>query len=212
MLPAGHAYPAVQRPLQAAEGSPVVLPKVPAGQLVHVAAPAKLYRPVPHAEGVTDVDPAEQANLSAAFQETKHAMQRTVRSNHGQQQSAQVTYPAWQSPVQLATVIADVDPYLPPGQRVQEPAPPVLYSPAAHVDAVALVEPAGQKYLCGTTSGFKGDVSALPCGKAEKSNTIAELGRTPADTVHCKCWRSGQRWTQTARQGTARCKKMSKAR
>jgi hypothetical protein len=37
--------------------------------------------------------------------------------------------------VQLATVIADVDPYLPPGQRVQKPAPRVLYSlapPATH--------------------------------------------------------------------------------
>ena len=40
--PAGHAYPAVQLPLQTTLVRPWVDPKVPAGQLLHTAAPAKL--------------------------------------------------------------------------------------------------------------------------------------------------------------------------
>ena len=43
VLPAAHAYPAVQLPLHAAVAAPGVAPNVPPGHNVQALAPAKLY-------------------------------------------------------------------------------------------------------------------------------------------------------------------------
>jgi hypothetical protein len=60
---AAHAYPAVQLPLQVAVFKPssVVLNQVPAGQLLHDPAPARLYRPAGQMDAVALVDPAAHA-------------------------------------------------------------------------------------------------------------------------------------------------------
>ena len=80
VLPAGHAYPAVQFPEHDAVDSPTVAPKVPAGhdpvhcdeispvedpkvpagQGLHVQAPPVLYVPALHIAGVAVIDPATQ--------------------------------------------------------------------------------------------------------------------------------------------------------
>jgi hypothetical protein len=57
---AGQAYPAVQGPLQAAVGSPVVPPYRPALQLLHDPDPDTLYVPRPHTAAVADTDPDSQ--------------------------------------------------------------------------------------------------------------------------------------------------------
>jgi hypothetical protein len=54
--------------------------------------------------------------------------------------------PASHSPEHKSVVIAAVDPYKPGSQYAQAPVPLVLYCPAAHIDAVAFVDPAGQLY------------------------------------------------------------------
>jgi hypothetical protein len=82
VLPAGHAYPAVQFPEQAGLVSPEAAPKVPAGQgplqagelvpgtapyrpalqLLQAIAPARLYVPAGHWTAVGLVDPGGHAN------------------------------------------------------------------------------------------------------------------------------------------------------
>jgi hypothetical protein len=93
--PSGQAYPAVHARLHsdvnpgvglycpAAHGAvhaavvkPVVLPKDPAGQAVHPPAPATLYLPVEHSEGVEDTDPAGQAYPAEQLQ--AHGVPRAV--------------------------------------------------------------------------------------------------------------------------------------
>ncbi len=54
--------------------------------------------------------------------------------------------PVAHDPVQVADVSPVVDPYSPAGQLLHAPAPPVLYCPATHTAAVAVVDPATQKY------------------------------------------------------------------
>jgi len=136
VLPAGHAYPALQFPEHAGDVSPAVDPNVPAGhgavhaavprpdvapyspalQFVHNPAPDKLYVPAGHTDTVALVDPATHA------------------------------YPALQLPLQLADVRPADAPYRPVGHIVHDPAPGKLYSPAPHIDAVAFVDPAGHAY------------------------------------------------------------------
>ncbi len=61
--PDGHAYPAVQRPLQSAVPSPVDagLNHVPAGHAEHDPEPATLNRPAGQIDTVELVDPAGHA-------------------------------------------------------------------------------------------------------------------------------------------------------
>ncbi len=69
--PAGHAYPAVQSPLQLAVPSPGAAPYRPAAQAVHTVDPAKLYVPAGHTSAVALVDPAGQTK--PALQGPEHA-------------------------------------------------------------------------------------------------------------------------------------------
>ena len=54
--------------------------------------------------------------------------------------------PASHGPLHAELVSPVVDPYVPAGQAIHDGAAPVLYCPAAHTTAVALVEPAGHAY------------------------------------------------------------------
>ncbi len=87
VLPAGHAYPAVQFPLHADVDSPGAEPKVPAGQAavqpdvfiatvapyrpaahaLHADAPGLLYCPAGHADTVALMDPSGQVNPAVQF-------------------------------------------------------------------------------------------------------------------------------------------------
>ena len=89
---------------------------VPAVQLVQAAAAPRLYWPGGQAAAVGRKEPGAHA------------------------------YPALQLPVQRALVMPDTAPYRPAAQLLQTPAPPKLYCPAGHTIAVALVDPATQKY------------------------------------------------------------------
>jgi hypothetical protein len=55
-------------------------------------------------------------------------------------------YPAAHPPVQLAAVRPCVDPYSPAAQSVHTPTPPTEYFPSPQIPAMALVDPATQKY------------------------------------------------------------------
>ena len=71
--PAGHAYPALQLPLQATACKPCVLPNLPAGQSVQLlAAAVDEYRPTAHS--VHDPAPSEatQAGRYMLSQTTVH--------------------------------------------------------------------------------------------------------------------------------------------
>ncbi len=134
VLPAGHAYPAVQFPLHADVDRPDAEPNVPAGQAavqlalairgnapyrpaahkVHNPAPERLYRPAGH--GDSTVDPAGHA------------------------------YPAVQFPLHADVFIAAVAPNCPTAQAVHVDAPALLNCPAAQVDTVAFVDLAGHVY------------------------------------------------------------------
>ena len=48
--------------------------------------------------------------------------------------------------MQDAVIIPEVMPYLPRGQPLHSPAPPVLYMPTGHSTAVPLLDPAGHAY------------------------------------------------------------------
>ncbi len=67
--PAGHAYPAVQFPLQLATVMPAVAPKKPAAQTLHDPAPPVLYWPATHRDVVGDGDPAGHAYPAEQFPE-----------------------------------------------------------------------------------------------------------------------------------------------
>jgi hypothetical protein len=115
--PGAHAYPAVHMPLQAAVFKPAVvaLNQVPAGQLLHDPAPARLYRPGGHIDAVALVEP------------TGH------------------TYPAVHRPLHTAEfkpAVAALN-QVPEGQLLHAPAPARLYRPGGQMNAVALVEPTG---------------------------------------------------------------------
>lgn len=78
--------------------------------------PPTLYAPGTHAVADADVDPEGHA------------------------------YPGVHGPLHPAVVSPALLPYRPAGQGVQAPAPPTLNVPGAHMDAVALVDPAGHAY------------------------------------------------------------------
>ena len=58
--PAGHAYPAVQVPVQFGDGIAVVLPNLPAGHGVQLCTPTALYVPIGHGDPVPLMEPAGQ--------------------------------------------------------------------------------------------------------------------------------------------------------
>lgn len=94
-------------------GEPETL-KVPAGQLVHCAAPAQLWEPAGHADVVPKVEPLAQA------------------------------YPAVHAPLHAGSVRATVAPYRPPRQLEHCRAPPRLKVPSGHTGSESRVDPAGQ--------------------------------------------------------------------
>jgi hypothetical protein len=108
--------PAGHGPLQAAVDRPDVDPYKPTAQLLQEVAPDRLYVPTGQVAAVALRDPAAHA------------------------------YPAAQLPLHAAVVRPALDPYLPPGHGVQDPAPPSLYVPAPHRNAVECVDPAGHAY------------------------------------------------------------------
>jgi hypothetical protein len=112
--PATQKCPAAHSPEQVAFVRPCVDPYSPAAQSVHTLVPPNEYFPTPQTAAVALVDPATQK------------------------------YPAAQSPLQLDTAIAGVDPYRPGAQSVQTLAPVREYLPAEHIAAVAMVDPASQ--------------------------------------------------------------------
>jgi hypothetical protein len=93
-----------------------VSPYRPALQLVHTPAPPTLNLPSGHISADALADPGTQK------------------------------YPAVQLPLHAADGRPAVAPYVPAGHALHAPAPPTLYRPAAHISAVALVDPAGQAY------------------------------------------------------------------
>ena len=102
--------------MQLAVVTPCVDPYSPAAQFVHTLVPPNEYFPTPQIAAVALVDPATQK------------------------------YPAAQGPLQLDTAIAGVDPYRPAAQSTHTLAPVREYLPAGRIAAVALVDPATQKY------------------------------------------------------------------
>jgi hypothetical protein len=132
--PATQAYPALQLPLHSTDVRPSVAPYVPAGhgavqkadaravvapyrpalQFVHTLAPLALNVPAGHTDAVGDVDPATQK------------------------------CPALQLPLQSAVVMPDTPPYRPALHSVHALAPPTLYWPDGHMDAIGVVDPATQ--------------------------------------------------------------------
>ncbi len=171
--PAGQEYPAVQGPLQSAEFRPTAdkLNHLPAGQSLHAPAPARLYLPVGHTDAVASVDPAGQEYPAVQGPLQAAVLRPTAdKLNHvpaGQSvhtaaparlylppghtdavalvDAAGQEYPAVQAAVQ-ALVRAVPLLHLPAVQSAHEAAPERLNRPAGHTDAVALVEPVGQKY------------------------------------------------------------------
>jgi hypothetical protein len=129
-VPAGHGA------VHAAVLNPCVLPYTPAGQSVHVVAPAKLYFPTAHGVPVAVVEPAAQ--VCPASHGPEHAP-RIIPV-------AEPYEPASHGPVHVAVGRPVVDPYTPAGHGVQTLAPPVLYFPAAHAVAMAVVDPAAHSY------------------------------------------------------------------
>ncbi len=108
VLPAGHAYPAMQFPLHADVSSPDAEPKVPAGQAavhadVFIAAVAP-YRPATHA---LHVDAPELLNCPKGHTD---AVPLVDPAGHA--------YPAVQSPLHADVFIAGVAPYSPAAHAV----------------------------------------------------------------------------------------------
>ena len=136
VLPAGHAYPAVQFPEHDAFGMPPTLPYRPAEQSTHTPDPPKLYVPAGHWLCVADVDPATHAYPAAQLPEHCDDVSPDTLPNR----------PAAHAPLQEAELRPGSEPYSPALQFVQLLAPAVLNLPAGHTDAVPDTDPATQKY------------------------------------------------------------------
>jgi hypothetical protein len=172
--PAGHAYPAVQTPLQLPEVTPDTAPNSPAGQgavhalvfrpwvdpkepalqFVQALTPPKLKVPTPQITAVSTTEPTGHANPAA----------------HG--------------PLQPAVVKPDVEPNVPPGQAVQTPAPPKLYVPGKHNVAVGDVLPAAQAYPAVHGPAHDEEVRAdtspyLPAGQGPEHASVASAVALP---------------------------------
>ena len=173
VLPAGHAYPAVQlpehdgvhrpdtapnvppghRPVQADIASPVLAPYVPALQFVHVPAPAKLYLPTGHMTAVELVLPDGQA------------------------------YPAVQLPEQAAVGRPAVAPYSPAAHAVHVPDPDKLKAPGGHCSAVELVEPAGHAYPAVQFPSHDAFVSPREAPKLPAGQAAEHAGEVNAEAL-----------------------------
>ncbi len=134
--PGAHAYPALQLPVQRALVMPDTAPYRPAAQLLQTPAPPKLYCPAGHTIAVALVQPAAHAcpalHSPVHDDDTRPLMAPYVPAGHGA--------------VHAAVDRAGVAPYRPAAQLLQMPAPSRLYCPAGQMAAVALVDPATQKY------------------------------------------------------------------
>lgn len=137
----GHAYPAVQVPVQEGDVRPLLTPKVPPGHSLHWPAPARLYRPGGHISAVAEVEPGAHAYPAVQVPEQVDTTSPLEAPN----------VPAGHWPVQLGVVRAGRKPYRPGAQAVQPPAPAVAYHPAGHIAAVALVEAGGHAYPASQT-------------------------------------------------------------
>jgi hypothetical protein len=133
---AGHAYPAVHRPLQLALGMAAETPYRPGAQSMHTAAPDKLYLPDGHAVAVTLTDPA--GHTYPALQLPVHVDVVSPDTDPNR--------PASQGPLQLALGMPDTAPYRPGAQSTHTLAPARLYFPAGHATATGLVDPATHAY------------------------------------------------------------------
>jgi len=99
-------------------------------------APAREYWPAGQAVAVALVDPAGQAYPAVQLPVQDGVVRPVVEPK----------VPAGQGDVHAATPTPAEDPYLPAAQEVHVPAAARLYVPGGQMDAVALVDPAGQAY------------------------------------------------------------------
>ena len=88
-------------------------------------------------------------NVTSEFVILSGARLQALPGSQGPLQLADVfpptpNVPTLQSPVQVALVMAAVEPYCPAAHKEHTPAPAKLYLPAGHNAAVALVLPGGQ--------------------------------------------------------------------
>jgi heat shock protein HspQ len=90
--------------------------------------------------------------------------------------------PAGQGPLQDALGRADVAPKLPAGHAVQLPAPPTLYCPAGHADAVDDVDPATHAYPAEQGPLQDGDDRPLTAPKVPAGHAV-QLPAPP--TLYC---------------------------
>ena len=115
--PGGHAYPAAQPPLHAADGRAPVDPKVPPGQATQAPNPGRLYVPATHATAVGLVEPAGHAYP---------ALQLPVHAAADVKPAVKLYRPAAHAPLHDAFVQASLSPNRPAGHALQLPAPPTL--------------------------------------------------------------------------------------
>jgi hypothetical protein len=134
--PATHACPALQLPLHVTTDTPGVAPNCPAAHVVHAPAPPSEYVPAGHMNAVAFVDPAAHAN--PPLQLPLHAAD--------DRPGVAPNCPATQAAVQAAVVSPVIFPNRPAGQSTHTQAPDRLYRPDGHTAAVALTDPATQKY------------------------------------------------------------------
>ncbi len=132
----------------------------PAVQLVHSAAPPRLYRPGGHCTAVRVAEPAGHAYPAA------HSPLHSGVVRPGSAPNRPPTH----SPLQFAVPCANAAPNRPAAQALQVPAPGREYVPAGHTDAVALVDPAG--HACPALQG--------PLHPAVLKPTAVTLNQVPA--------------------------------
>lgn len=148
--------PAGQGPVQAGDPAPAALPKdpmahmpeqflvvsanaapkVPGGHREHTSTPPSLYVLGPHRRAVALTEPEGQAYPGAQGPAHTAAVYPVPLPNR----------PAAHGPLQEAVGRAVAAPKVPGGQSTQTPIEAVEYRPMGHVNAVPLVDPAGQAY------------------------------------------------------------------
>ena len=127
-------YPALQLPLHDAVAKPVVPPYSPAAHSMHDDAFPTLYVPTPHTLAVAVVEPATHA-YPAAHGPLHSALVRLVDDPYR---------PGAHAPLHADVVSPVPLPYWPAGHSEHTLDPGPLHWPAAHTDAVAVTDPAGQ--------------------------------------------------------------------
>jgi hypothetical protein len=148
--PAGQTYPAaaVQLVLHTVARA-VLLLHVPAAQLVHVRAPARLYRPAGQRDAVAFVDATGQKY--PAVQALQKPAPARLYWPAGHMDAVALVDPAGQKYPAVQLVLHTVARaalllHVPAAQLVHVGAPARLYRPAGQRDAVAFVDATGQKY------------------------------------------------------------------